>query len=188
MKRPKPSFPRTFALVLAAGMMVALVTNAPAGAGPRQPQQPIRVEVDLVNILASVADRNNRPVTTLSKDAFAVFDDGAPQQIAIFEPETHLPLDLALMIDTSASTRIDFPVEKEAASKFIRGVVRPGDGLGVFSFADDVRQLTGFSSDVPVLQNAVRNMKQGAGTALYDAVYLGAQRLGERKSDRKSVV
>jgi Ca-activated chloride channel family protein len=188
MKKPRPSFFRLATLALAASFALAPVSPAALDAGPLPQQQPIRIQVDLVNILASVMDRSARPVTNLSKDSFEIFDEGAPQKISIFEPETHLPLDMALMIDNSSSARIAFQMEREAAAKFIKQVVHPGDGLAVFSFSDDVRQLTGFTSEVPLLQNAVRKMKEGSGTAMYDAVYLGSQRLEERKSDHRRVV
>jgi Ca-activated chloride channel family protein len=193
MKKPRPSLFRPSILCLSTFALAAILALAPLlpaalDAGPLPQQQPIRVQVDLVNILASVMDRSARPVTNLPKDAFSVFDEGTQQEIAIFEPETHLPLDMALMIDTSSSAKIGFGIEREAAAKFIKQVVHTGDGLAVFSFSDDVRQLTGFSSEVTLLQNAVRKMKEGSGTAMYDAVFLGAQRLEERKSDHRRVI
>jgi Ca-activated chloride channel family protein len=188
MKKPRPSLFRVTTLALAASLAIAPVSPATLDASPQPQQQPIRIQVDLVSILASVMDRSSRPVTNLSKDSFEIFDEGTPQKISIFEPETHLPLDMSLMIDTSASAKIAFQAEREAAAKFIQQVVHPGDGLAVFSFSDDVRQLTGFTSEVPLLQNAVRKMKEGSGTAMYDAVYLGSQRLEERKSDHRRVV
>jgi Ca-activated chloride channel family protein len=172
--------------------MAALMFLPMEAAAPRprnlDPQESIRVEVDLVNVLASVMDRDHRPITNLLKDAFEIYDDGAPQKVSIFEAETHLPLDLALMIDASSSAKMDFHEEREAAARFIQSVVRSGDGLAVFSFSEDVRQLTGFSADIPILQHAVRTIKDGAGTALYDAVYLGATTLYGRKTDRRRVI
>jgi Ca-activated chloride channel family protein len=188
MKKPRPSSIRFATLALAAALLVAPLPPAALDAGPLPQQQPIRVTVDLVNILASVTDRGNRPITNLPKEAFEIFDEGQKQDISIFEPETHLPLDIALMIDNSASAKIGFSIEREAAAKFIRDVVRQGDGLSVFSFSDDVRQLTGFTSEVPLLQSAVRKMKEGSGTAMYDAVYLGSQRLAERRSEHRRVI
>src|ERR1700686_855438 len=119
MKKTIPSLTRCAILALAAVLFVLplqrfVLTGVPL------PQQPIRVQVDLVNILASVTDRGNRPITNLPKDAFEVFDEGQKQDISIFEPETHLPLDMALMIDNSASAKIGFSLEREAAAKFIR--------------------------------------------------------------------
>jgi len=150
--------------------------------------QGIRIEVDLVNILASVTDRESRPIPSLPASAFEVYDDGVKQKIDIFEAETHLPLDLALMIDSSMSTKLDFPLQREAAARFIQKIVRPSDTLSVFSFDDKVKPLTDFSSNVPHLQQAVRNIKIGAGTAMYDAVYLGSSSLEKQKPDRRRVL
>jgi Ca-activated chloride channel family protein len=150
--------------------------------------QGIHIEVDLVNILASVTDRESRPIPSLPVDAFEVYDDGVKQKIDIFEAETHLPLDLALMIDSSMSTKLDFPLQREAAARFIQKIVRPSDTLSVFSFDDKVKPLTDFSSNVPRLQQAVRNIKIGAGTAMYDAVYLGSSSLEKQKPDRRRVL
>jgi Ca-activated chloride channel family protein len=188
MKTTRPSTFRLITLALAVTLVLAPFRPAALDAHPLPQQQPIRVQVDLVNILASVMDRSARPVTNLPKDAFEVFDEGTQQKIAIFEPETHLPLDMALMIDTSASAKLAFHTEREAAAKFIKDVVHTGDGLAIFSFSDEVRQLTGFTAEISLLQNAVRKMKEGSGTAMYDAVYLGAERLSERKSDHRRVI
>ncbi len=150
--------------------------------------QGIHIEVDLVNILASVTDRESRPIPSLPASAFEVYDDGVKQKIDIFEAETHLPLDLALMIDSSMSTKLDFPLQREAAARFIQKIVRPTDTLSVFSFDDKVKPLTDFSSNVPRLQDAVRKIKIGAGTAMYDAVYLGSSSLEKQKPDRRRVL
>jgi Ca-activated chloride channel family protein len=171
---------------LAVALTFIPVADSALRAAPRQ--EPIRIEVDLVNILASVTDRDSRPIPNLPQSAFQVFDDGNPQKIAIFEAETHLPLDLVLMIDASMSTKLDFPLQREAAAKFIQKVVRPNDSLAVFSFDDNVHSLADFSSNVPRLQHAVRSMRQGGGTAMYDAVFLGAQTLSKRKTDRRRVI
>ncbi len=169
---------------------LAAAAQAPA---PRRVQNPpekgrIRVEVNLVNVIANVADKNGRPVPDLPKEAFELLEEGTPQKIEVFEAETQQPLDLALMIDSSLSTVKEFAFEREAAAHFIRQVVRPGDRLAVFEFSDSVTQLTDFSSDVPLLQSAVRHMQEGAGTALYDAVLLGSQALVKRNADRRRVL
>ncbi len=165
--------------------VIPLVFSAPRVSAQ---SQGIHIEVDLVNILASVTDRDSRPIPSLPASAFEVYDDGEKQKIDIFEAETHLPLDLALMIDSSMSTKLDFPLQREAAARFIAKIVRPSDTLSVFSFDDKVKPLTDFSSNVPRLQQAVRNIKIGAGTAMYDAVYLGSSSLEKQKSDRRRVL
>src|SRR5580692_1916457 len=76
----------------------------PAGARQQNRNGQIRVQTDLVSILASVTDANGRPIPDLTQDAFQLSEEGVPQKIERFEAETSRPLDLALMIDGSMST------------------------------------------------------------------------------------
>jgi len=169
---------------------ISLAQGPPKRSGSQAPaeQGRIRVTVNLVSVLASVNDGHGRPVPDLPREAFELFEEGVRQKIEVFESETQLPLDLALMIDGSLSTLKELPFEREAAAHFIRQVVRPGDRVAVYEFADSVTQLTGFSSDVPVLQGAARRIEPGAGTVLYDAVYLGARALAKLPLGRRRVI
>ena len=148
----------------------------------------IRVNVNLVTVLVSVLDEHNRPTPDLPREAFQLFDESKQQEIALFEPETSQPLDLALMIDASSSAHKEIAFEREAAAHFIRQVVRPGDRLSVFSFDEEVRQQVGFSDNVAALQEAVRKIPDGAGTSIYDAVLLGSRALAHRGDDRRRVI
>ena len=180
------------AAVFAAWLFSGLL---PAGAqAPRQrPAAPkseprIRVEVNLVNLLASVVDAQGRPVAGLPREAFQIYEEGVAQKVELFEVETSQPLDLALMIDSSLSTFKELSFEREAAAHFIRQVVRPGDRLGVFQFSETVTRLTDFSSDVPGLQAAARSVAPGAGTAMFDAIFLGARALSSGAAGRRRVI
>ena len=146
------------------------------------------METDLVSILASVTDAKGRPVLDLPPDAFQLSEEGVPQKIERFEPETNRPLDLALMVDSSMSAFKDLKFENEAAAHFIRQVVRPGDTLGVFEFAESVTQLSEFSDDVAKLQAAARHIAPGAGTSVYDAVMLASDALKRRPADRRRAI
>ena len=159
-----------------------------AGAGQQRSGTTIRSQTDLVTILASVIDSSGRPVPDLTEDAFQVSEEGAPQKIERFEPETNRPLDLALMVDSSISTWKDLKFETEAAAHFIRQVVRPGDALSVFEFAESVTRLADFSNDVPKLQSAVRQIVPGAGTSIYDAIVLGSNALKRRPEGRRRAI
>src|SRR5690349_16664560 len=64
----------------------------------------IRVNVNLVRILATVKDASGRLVGSLNKEDFLIRDNGAPQQVTVFEPQTEQPLRIALLIDNSGST------------------------------------------------------------------------------------
>lgn len=173
--------------------MSGAVLSATALAVPQATQQQkrpggIRVQVNFVNILASVIDAKGRPVPDLTQDAFELSEEGVPQKIERFEAETNRPLDLALMVDSSMSAFKDLKFETEAAAHFIRQVVRPGDTLSVFEFSDSVTQLSEFSDDVPKLQAAARRVSPGAGTSVYDAVVLGSNALKRCPGDRRRAI
>src|SRR6202140_441859 len=140
----------------------------------------IRVNVNLVNVLVSVLDEKNRPAPDLPREAFQLFEEGVEQKVEVFESETQLPLDLALMIDASLSAHKEIAFEQDAAAHFIKQVMRTGDRLAVFSIAEDVTQLAGFSDNVVTLQAAVHKMPTGAGTSIYDAILVASRRLEGR--------
>jgi Ca-activated chloride channel family protein len=163
-------------------------TSTDAAGKLEEQRNTIHVEVNLVGVIASVLDKNNRPAPDLTRDQFEIYEEGKPQKIEVFEPQTQQPIDLALMMDASLSEMKELQFETEAAAHFIRQVVRPGDRVSVFEFADAITQLTSFSDDVPRLQNAVRHLNPGDGTALYDAVFLGSQALGKGAPERRRVL
>src|SRR5271168_2239552 len=174
-----------------AGILVC--TGAAASLRAQQPKQQkqsgvIEVQTNLVNILVSVIDANGRPVPDLPQDAFELSEEGKPQKIERFEAETNRPLDLALMVDSSMSTFKDMKFETEAAAHFVRQVVRPGDALSVFEFAERVTQLSEYSADVPKLQEAVRRITPGTGTSIYDAIMLSSNTLRRRAGERRRAI
>jgi len=148
----------------------------------------IRVNVNLVNVLVSVLDEHNRPAPDLPRDAFQLLEEGIEQKIDVFESETQLPLDLALMIDSSLSAHKEIAFEEDAAAHFIRQVLRPGDRLAVFSVDENVTQVAGFSDNIATLQSAVHHLPNGAGTSIYDAILLGSRSLERRGEDRRHVI
>src|SRR5271157_2165860 len=200
--QPKPKLPANSSSAdAAAPVPPALPTPPPPGSIVPTPEQPLRppdgadpqrakikVKVELVNILASVLDDHSRPAPDLPIEAFQVYEEGVAQKIEVFESETKLPLDLALMIDSSMSANMEIAFEKEAAAHFIHQVLRPGDSLSVFGFDENVTQLTAFSDNVSTLQAAVRKIPPGAGTSIYDAVLLGARALEHRGGERRRVI
>ncbi|HEY2352766.1 MAG TPA: VWA domain-containing protein [Candidatus Acidoferrum sp.] len=148
----------------------------------------IKVSVNLVNVLASVLDDNNRPAPDLPVQAFQLFEEGVPQKIEIFEPETKQPLDIVLMIDASLSAHKEITFEQQAASHFIAQVLRPGDRLAVYAFDENVTQIAAFSENVGSLQSAVLRIPPGAGTSIYDAVLLASRSLERRGDERRRVI
>ena len=162
--------------------------SAPKEKSAESPRGTVKVNVNLVNVLVSVLDEHNRPAPNLPIDAFQVFEEGVEQKIDVFETETKLPLDIALMIDSSMSAHKEITFEREAAAHFIRQVLRPDDRLSVFAFDENVVQLVSYSPDVATLQSAVRKIADGAGTSIYDAILLSSKTLEKRPSERRRVI
>jgi len=148
----------------------------------------IHAQVQLVTVIASVLDKDHHPAANLTADQFEIYEEGVPQKIEVFEPDTQSPLDVALMIDCSLSETQELDFERAAAAAFIGQVVRPTDRMAVFGFADVVDMVGGFSGDTGYLQDSLRRLEPGAGTALYDAVYLGSQALARNPSGRRRVI
>jgi Ca-activated chloride channel family protein len=148
----------------------------------------IKVSVNLVNVLVSVLDDNNRPAPDLPVEAFQIFEEGVKQKIEVFESETKQPLDIALMIDASLSAHKEISFEQQAAAHFIAQVLRPEDRLAVYSFDESVHEIAAFSENVASLQNAVHRIPAGAGTSIYDALLLGSKALEHRGEDRRRVI
>jgi Ca-activated chloride channel family protein len=178
----------TFALAGFCAFAHARASNPPPTQQQQQRQKgPIRVQTDLVSILASVTDDKGEPVIGLTQSAFQLTEEGIAQKIVRFEPQTNRPLDLGLMLDASGSAAIELKIEREAAAHFIAEVTRPGDRLAVFSFGAYVVQLSNFSDDLKQLDSAVRRVDTSPdmGTSLYDAVVLGSQSVRRQGAERR---
>src|SRR5271155_523250 len=153
-----------------------------------EPETTIKVDVKLVNVFVTVTDARGAPVANLTKENFLLKEDGKEQKIAIFDKESALPLSIALAVDTSLSTRKDLPLELISARKFVHAIVRPQDGLSLYKFSEEVNELVPFTSDLKRIDAGIDRVRNGAATALYDAVYLGAQALSRRQGRKVMVV
>jgi len=151
------------------------------------PKTTIKVDVKLVNVFVTVTDQHGAPVGGLTKDNFELEEDGTPQKISVFDRESALPLSIVLAIDTSLSTRRDLPLELASARRFAHAILRPVDGLSLYTFSETVSQETGFTADLKVIDRAIDRIHLGSATALYDALYLGSRAL-ERRQGRKVMV
>ena len=169
------------AIALAATLGVVSLGRIQAGQNPgATPAQsdepgPIRAEVTRVNMLFTVTDKKGRFITDLGKSDFQVFENKKPQQILEFTAETDLPLRLAVLIDTSNSIRDRFHFQQEAATNFINSVMRTQDKGIVVSFDTSAELVADMTNNTNTLENAVRNLRPGGGTALYDAIYFACK-------------
>jgi VWFA-related protein len=157
--------------------------------GARQSDDTISVEVNLVNILFTVADRRSKFVTNLKKEDFRVFEDDKLQIITNFSSETNLPLTIALLVDTSGSIRDKLRFEEEAAIEFFYSTLQRGkDKALVISFDSGVELLQDFTDDPEKLADKIRKIRAGGGTSLYDAIYLAVNEKLAGQDGRRIVV
>jgi len=151
--------------------------------------QTIQVEVNLVNIPVSVADRKGKYVTNLKKEDFKVYEDEKLQTITNFANENNLPLTIALLVDTSGSIRDKLRFEQEAAIEFFYSTLQRGkDRAMVISFDSGVELNQDFTDDPEKLADAVRKIRAGGGTSLYDAVYLAVNQKLAGTSGRRVII
>ena len=144
----------------------------------------LRVDVRLVNVFVNVTDRNGAIVGGLTRDDFAVTEDGRAQAISVFERQSELPLNLTLAIDTSGSVRKDLTEEADAARRFVRAILRPQDQMSLLEFATEVRELTPFTNKVALIDHGLSQLHSDYATALYDAIVLGSEQLGPKDGRR----
>jgi VWFA-related protein len=158
-----------FAALVAASFTAGLARQQQAAPSPSS--GPIRAEVTRVNMLFTVTDKHGRFVTDLGRDDFEVFENKKPQSILEFTSETDLPLRLGILIDTSNSIRDRFRFQQEAATNFVNSVMREQDKATIVSFDTAAELVTDLTNDTNKLENGIRDLRPGGGTAMYDAIY-----------------
>jgi VWFA-related protein len=194
-------------------MQCMTATIAVTLAIPALPQEPapqggtIKSRVSLVNLFATVRDKNKRIVPTLKQEDFRISEDNQDQKIAFFSREVALPITLAMLLDTSGSEQDMLGAIQEAGSGFIGRVIRKGDEALVMSFDSNVDLLSDFTDERSQLERAIRKTRinvpdQGSiagnpgpigsrqitGTALYDAIYLACGEKLASEAGRKAIV
>ncbi|HEY6273313.1 MAG TPA: VWA domain-containing protein [Terriglobales bacterium] len=182
-----------------------------------QAKPDVTVQVKVVNVPATVRDKHGKIVNNLTKDDFILEEDGRPQTIRYFSQESDLPLTLGLLVDTSLSQRRVMDQERSASGSFLDNMLRPEkDQAFLIHFDHEVELLQDLTPSREKLRAALASMdtprfsqtggssggsngggypghhggggSQGAGTLLYDAVYLAADELMKKQTGRKAIV
>jgi len=148
----------------------------------------LHMDVKLVSIFVNVTDRNGAIVGGLAREDFSLNEDGRPQSISVFERQSELPLNLTLAIDTSGSVKKDMTEEADAARRFAHAILRSQDQMSLLEFATDVRELTPFTNKLSQIDRGLNQLRFDYATALYDAIYLGADKLGGKDGRRVLVL
>ena len=139
---------------------------------PDDPANRIVLDVSRVNMLYTVSDKKGRFVTDLKATDFQIVEAKRDQQILEFTAESDLPLRLGILVDASNSIRERFRFQQEAAIEFINQVIRPRQDKAVIVSYDTAAELVAdLSGDTDVLSKAIRGLRPGGGTAMFDAIF-----------------
>ncbi|HUI58440.1 MAG TPA: VWA domain-containing protein [Bryobacteraceae bacterium] len=172
--------------------------------------------VKVVNLLATVRDKQGAIVKDLNQDDFVLDEDGRPQTISYFSRETDVPLTLGLLVDTSLSQRNVLAAERTASFRFLDKVMRQDKDEGfIIHFDAEVELLQDLTTSHDRLRKAVDELEVGrpqlsqrgpnggggggypgggqrggprAGTTLYDAVFLGSDEIMRKQKGRKAFI
>src|ERR1017187_9228373 len=189
-------------------LLLSLASLWQVPAPPQNPQEPkISVDVQLVTVLATVQNKKGVIVSNLTKDDFLLQQDGHPQTIQYFKQEANLPLTLGLLVDTSLSQRNVLGQERSASYSFLDHVLREDedkDKAFVIHFDREVELLQDLTSSRKQLESSLALLEEpdrdsgsssdggrgsrGAGTLLYDAVYLASNELMKKQQGRKALI
>jgi Ca-activated chloride channel homolog len=146
----------------------------PAGEQTQRQAPAFRAGVELVSLNVTVTEGAHY-VTDLTQDDFSVFEDGVKQDVTFFN-SAHLPIALALLLDTSASMDTKLPTAQEAAIGFAKRL-REQDLAEVIDFDSRVVVLQNFTNSAADLEQAIRRTSAGGSTSMYNAVYIALKDL-----------
>ena len=188
------------------------VSTAPAPAPEDEPVATLKLNVNLVDVVFTVKDKAGNLVPHLTKDDCTVSEDKVPQTLKSFVAETHLPLTLGILLDTSGSQQRVLPLEQDVGSQFLERVLKPKDEAFLLSFDVNVDLLQDYTNSPRLLARAMNKAEintaggNGAagipgagggtvptigepkGTLLYDAVYLAANQKMNQETGRKAMI
>jgi len=163
------------------GLLACSIVCAAALADDETAPRHLRSGIEVVALTVTVQDSNGSFPNNLGVDDFAVFENGVQQAISFFDAGT-VPVDLALLVDSSASMNQVLPSVKHAASTLIQSLA-PSDRASVTTFGGAVRRKASFTSDQQLLLDAVRDMSAGGSTPLLDAIYVALRSFGAPAAD-----
>ncbi|MBI3049640.1 MAG: VWA domain-containing protein [Acidobacteria bacterium] len=163
-------------VLLTAPIALASAQDSDRLAVPRRGPDPVfQSGTDLVVLPLTVTDARQKYVTGLTMADFQVYEDGILQDLAFFAADP-VPLDLAILLDTSASMQGRLAMAQDAAVGFVRSL-RAGDRASVIEFSDAARVRQPLVADLARVESAIRETTTGGGTALYTALYIALKEL-----------
>src|SRR5262245_45509115 len=147
----------------------------------------LKVDVALVNVVATVTDDTGGYVADLTQNDFIVEEDGKPQTISHFSQSNDLPVSMGIILDTSGSMERKIGTATTAVERFIRSIHKDDD-IFLMTFANRPEVQQDFTDDRDRLARALRRVRVGGGTSLYDALELGLRKIKEGIQDKKAIL
>src|SRR5262245_23448971 len=147
----------------------------------------LKVDVALVNVVATVTDETGHYVSDLTQEDLIVEEDGKPQTIAHFSQSNDLPVSMGIVLDTSGSMERKIGTATSAVEKFTRTVHRDDD-IFLLAFSNRPVLLQDFTDDRDKLARALRRVTVAGGTALYDALDLSLRKIKNGVHDKKAIL
>jgi Ca-activated chloride channel family protein len=141
-------------------------------------------------LLATVKNAKGDAIGTLSRDNFRILDNGVEQSISVFEKSTQQPLSVTVLLDVSLSTAKELRYEIDAITKFLQALIgggNPADQASLYSFNDEITQLSSFTRNLGRLRKQLALVKPDSGTSLYDAIWIASQAF-EGREGRKVII
>jgi len=169
---PATTQPATQAPANAAVPSTGQQPTTPSLPNQDQPTETIKVQVNEVNLIFTVTDKKGKFITGLKRENFGLLDDGRPPSAVVqFTQQTNLPLRVGIMLDTSSSIRQRFQFEQDSAIAFLLQVLHLNDRAFVEGFDIQTDLAQDFTNNVDLLNEGIRKLRPGGGTALFDALY-----------------
>ena len=151
-----------------------------------QVDDPIRVDSAIVRVNIGVVDQRGRPITSLDKQNFTLFEDGVKQDISRFE-HTTAPFSVVMLLDMSGSTRSFRQNIQMSASRFLDALA-PDDRVAIVEFYSKVNLLNDFTTNRDTAAHSISVANGGGDTNLYKALLFSLEKLSKENSRRKAIV
>jgi len=146
----------------------------PGETAPPTSKDQIKVLVKVVDVPVTVVGKHGLPIIDLTQSDFQIYEDGRPQSIRYFSQESHLPLRIGLILDTSNSARRQLEFEKNAATDFVFQMLQGRNvknQIFLETFDTSSSLVQDFTTDPETLSEKIQELKAGGGKALNDAIY-----------------
>ena len=203
--------------VAAQGQLVPSPDAPPVSTAPPAPEEEqsmgtLRLNVNLVDLFFTVKTKSGELVPHLTKDDCSVAEDKVPQTLKNFSAETHLPLTLGLLLDTSGSQIDVLPLEQQAGGQFLERVLKSKDQAFLVSFDVNIDLLQDFTNSPRMLEHAMNKAEINTaggnggsgipglgggtiptpggpkGTLLYDSIYLASNEKMAQQNGRQALI